>query len=212
MRSGTGWGVERGILIASCAILALAVGATTATAGPDGPTASAAKKKCKKAKKSAVAAKKKCKRKTKSGGTTTGPVTVQGPTIDFTPTSPATLTWTNPDVELDLYVWESGSAGGLYGAGILGSSSSGNVPNGPETFTAAPNTRKFTYGICAFDVPATEQTDFTLTVQDQTGASHVFNSGDFDPPGPITNNSDEFTAIFGGFIPAPGWCEDIVEA
>jgi hypothetical protein len=173
--------------------------------------AAAAKKKCKKAKKSAVVAKKKCKSKRKSGGTTTGPVvTLPGTTFDTTPTSPATLTWDNPDADLNLYVWENGSFGGLFGTGIPSSTPAVDDDSlGPETFAASPNTRRFTYGICAADVPEDEDTNFTLTVQDQTGASHVFNSDDFTPPGPIGDNGAEFEAVFGGFNPAAGWCEDI---
>jgi hypothetical protein len=208
----------RGILVlASCGLLALTAGATAATAGTEGPTATAAKKKCKKGKESATAAKKKCKSKKKFGGTTTGPVvTLPGPTTDTTPTSPATLTWSNPDIDLDLYVWENGSFGGRFGAGIPSSTPAVDDDSlGPETFTASPNTRRFTYGICAFDVPASEDTDFTLTVQDQTGATHVFNQNNFTPPGPITDPSDWRKAIFGGFDPDPDndgdWCEDISE-
>lgn len=209
-RESSRWG--RGILVlASCALLALTAGATAAMAGTDGPTAVAAKKKCKKAKKSATAANKKCKSKKKFGGTTTGPVvTLPGPTTDTTPTSPATLTW-DTTANLDLYVWESNGNGGFGGAGILNASYGGNDTDGfgPETFTdlISPHTRKFTYGICAVTVPSS--TNFTITVQDQTGANYVFTQNDFSPAGPITNVGDTRFANFSGFNPDTSlgdWC------
>jgi hypothetical protein len=213
---------RRGILVlAMCALLALVVEATAATAGSDDPTAAVAKKKCKKGKKSAVAAKKKkkCKSKKKQSVAVTVPVTPPSPTTPTGPTVRATLTWeagaagADGAADLDLYAWTTDGASSetsVQDASSLIPSTSFSADAedgpGPETFTdhLAPSTRNFSFGICGDDVM--EDTDFTITATDPSGNTFSFNQ---DTPGfvHITMDGDSNVVVFpGGFTPM-NWCD-----
>jgi hypothetical protein len=145
-----GRGKSRNALVA-LAIVALLVGAAAGTAvsssSGGGSAEVAKKKKCKKGKKGADSAKKKkCKKKKKKPA---------GPAPE--PTVRATLSWDQPPVDLDLYVFDTaGNSGRLSGNAIPSSSFATHVANGltHETFTDQifnkPG-RAFSFGVCYQD-------------------------------------------------------------
>jgi hypothetical protein len=171
------------------AALAVALGATGASASVSSGTAMTAKKRCKHGK-----AKKRCHRSKRRSDALHSPVIR------------ATLSWSNggaSDVDMDLHVFDAnGDQAGNGSNTIPLTSLSPDVsgPAGSETFTDSLFTRQaardLSFGVC-YLVGGSVHTDFTLTYVTADGLVH----GDSQSPG----SSTHFDYPGGAPIPV-GYC------
>jgi hypothetical protein len=121
------------------------------------------------------------------------------------------LTWSGAATDLDLYVWDEFGNRADYSANAIPSSThSGNVSNGPETFTdlLPPFGRAFSVGFCVYNAPANPATiPWTLVYRGWSGMTYTFNGNLNSAPG--AGGLFQHTGEFSAYNPGNVWCNHV---